>query len=260
LSTSTKNQKKTVVVTGASRGLGLAICTELLKENYFVVAISRTMSDELSRLCEAQQQSIAYKPYDLADLDGIHTLCKSITDAYGRPYALVNNAAVGFDGVLATMHNSEISTLLNINVQAPILLSKYLSRSMMLNRTGRIINISSIDGLQAKNSLSAYASSKWGMRGLTKSAALEFGKYGIRVNTVHPGGINTSMGDQEAIEGDELNVFYQNQAIPRVGTPSEVARMSLFLASDDASYSTGSEFKVDGGWNGGLILDFLPSS
>ena len=138
---STKTPKKTVVVTGASRGLGLAICTQLIKENYFVVAISRTMSDELSCLCEEKEQSISYVPYDLADLDGIHALCKSITDAYGRPYALVNNAAVGFDGVLATMHNSEISTLLDINVQAPILLSKYLSRSMMLNRTGRIINI-----------------------------------------------------------------------------------------------------------------------
>jgi 3alpha(or 20beta)-hydroxysteroid dehydrogenase len=125
---------------------------------------------------------------------------------------------------------------------------------------GSIINISSIDGMQAKNSLSAYASSKWGMRGLTKSAALEFGQYGIRVNTVHPGGINTAMGNQEAMEGDELNIFYKNQALPRVGMPIEVARMSCFLASDDASYSTGSEFSVDGGWNGGLTLDFLPTS
>lgn len=245
LSTSTKNQKKTVVVTGASRGLGLAICTELLKENYFVVAISRTMSDELSRLCEAQQQSIAYKPYDLADLDGIHTLCKSITDAYGRPYALVNNAAVGFDGVLATMHNSEISTLLNINVQAPILLSKYLSRSMMLNRTGRIINISSIIANTGFNGLSVYAASKAALEGFTRSLSREVGKAGITVNCVAPGYMQTEM--TSSLQGDKLESVKRRSPLGRLASPSDAASAVLYLMSEQAQSMTGTIMTVDAG-------------
>ena len=245
MSTSTKNQKKTVVVTGASRGLGLAICTELLKENYFVVAISRTMSDELSRLCEAQQQSIAYKPYDLADLDGIHTLCKSITDAYGRPYALVNNAAVGFDGVLATMHNSEISTLLNINVQAPILLSKYLSRSMMLNRTGRIINISSIIANTGFNGLSVYAASKAALEGFTRSLSREVGKAGITVNCVAPGYMQTEM--TSSLQGDKLESVKRRSPLGRLASPSDAASAVLYLLSEQAQSMTGTVMTVDAG-------------
>jgi 3alpha(or 20beta)-hydroxysteroid dehydrogenase len=125
---------------------------------------------------------------------------------------------------------------------------------------GSIINISSIDGCQSKNSLAAYSSSKWGMRGLTKASALELGPHNIRVNSVHPGGINTAMGNQENLDNDDMNVFYKDHAIPRVGMPIEVARMTLFLASDESSYSTGSEFMVDGGWNAGLRIPFLPTT
>jgi len=242
---STKSQKKTVVVTGASRGLGLAICTQLLEENYFVVAISRTMSDKLSCLCEEQHQSIAYFQYDLADLDGIHTLCKSITDQYGRPYGLVNNAAVGFDGVLATMHNSEISTLLNINVQAPILLSKYLSRSMMLNRTGRIINISSIIANTGFNGLSVYAASKAALEGFTRSLSREVGKAGITVNCVAPGYMQTEM--TSSLQGDKLESVKRRSPLGRLASPSDAASAVLYLMSEQAQSMTGTVMTVDAG-------------
>ena len=242
---STKTPKKTVVVTGASRGLGLAICTQLIKENYFVVAISRTMSDELSCLCEEKEQSISYVPYDLADLDGIHALCKSITDAYGRPYALVNNAAVGFDGVLATMHNSEISTLLDINVQAPILLSKYLSRSMMLNRTGRIINISSIIASTGFSGLSVYAASKAALEGFTRSLSREVGKAGITVNCVAPGYMQTEM--TSSLQGEKLESVKRRSPLGRLASPSDAASAVLYLMSEQAQSMTGTIMTVDAG-------------
>ena len=245
LTMSTKTPKKTVVVTGASRGLGLAICTQLIKENYFVVAISRTMSDELSCLCEEKEQSISYVPYDLADLDGIHALCKSITDAYGRPYALVNNAAVGFDGVLATMHNSEISTLLDINVQAPILLSKYLSRSMMLNRTGRIINISSIIASTGFSGLSVYAASKAALEGFTRSLSREVGKAGITVNCVAPGYMQTEM--TSSLQGEKLESVKRRSPLGRLASPSDAASAVLYLMSEQAQSMTGTIMTVDAG-------------
>jgi 3alpha(or 20beta)-hydroxysteroid dehydrogenase len=95
---------------------------------------------------------------------------------------------------------------------------------------------------------------------LSKAAAIELGPYNIRVNTVHPGGINTDMGNGGADNDDAANAFYAQHPIPRIGRPVEVARMSAFLASDESSYSTGSEFMVDGGWHAGMRLDILPTS
>lgn len=245
MNSSLKSQKKTVVVTGASRGLGLAICTQLLQENYFVVAISRSLSEDLSRLCEVHKQSIAHIPYDLADLDGVHALCKSITEAHGRPYGLVNNAAVGLDGVLATMHNSEISTLLNINVQAPILLSKYLSRSMMLNRTGRIINISSIIASTGFNGLSVYAASKAALEGFSRSLSREVGKAGITVNCVAPGYMQTEM--TSSLQGDKLESVKRRSPLGRLASPADAASAVLYLMSEQAKSMTGTIMTVDAG-------------
>jgi 3alpha(or 20beta)-hydroxysteroid dehydrogenase len=123
---------------------------------------------------------------------------------------------------------------------------------------GSIVNVSSIDGLQAKNGIIAYAASKWAIRGMTKVAALELGRYGIRVNSIHPGGIDTAMGNPTG--SDRIDEFYSRHPIPRAGRPDEIAQMALFLASDESSYSTGSEFVADGGWNAGSFFKVLPSS
>lgn len=240
-----KSQKKTVIITGASRGLGLAICNQLLQENYFVVAISRSLSNELSNLCDGHPLSIAHVPYDLANLDDIHTLCKAIIEEFGRPYALVNNAAVGHDGVLATMHNSEINSLLNINVQAPILLSKYLSRSMMLNRTGRIINISSIIASTGFSGLSVYAASKAAIEGFTRSLSREVGKAGITVNCVAPGYMQTEM--TSSLQGEKLESVKRRSPLGRLASPADAASAVLYLMSEQAKSMTGTIMTVDAG-------------
>ncbi|HZP12950.1 MAG TPA: SDR family oxidoreductase, partial [Nevskiaceae bacterium] len=118
---------------------------------------------------------------------------------------------------------------------------------MVGNKRGSIVNISSVDGMKGANGLGAYSASKWGIRGLTKVAAMEFGHKGVRVNSVHPGGIDTAMGNPYAEPKDKVNQRYTMVPLQRVGDPEEVARTSLFLASDDASYLCGAEIAVDGG-------------
>ena len=126
---------------------------------------------------------------------------------------------------------------------------------------GSIINISSIDGLHSAPGLSAYSSTKWALRGLTRTAAIELGQYGIRCNTVHPGGIFTEMGGKGMISEEDMNKsVYSEFPIPRVGQPEEVANVTLFLATDEATYSTGSEFVADGGWFAGMRRPGMPCS
>lgn len=249
---------KTAIITGAAQGMG-AVTAKLFIEEGANVVIGDILEEKGQALADELGSKAVFIKLDVTnEADWVNAVTEA--EKLGPLTTLVNNAGILVFKAIADQTTEEFMHVLNINLVGCYNGIRAALEPMKAAGGGSIVNISSLDGLQAKNSLSAYASSKWGMRGLTKSSALEFGKYGIRVNTVHPGGINTAMGNQEAIENDDLNVFYKNQALPRVGMPIEVARMSCFLASDDASYSTGSEFCVDGGWNGGLTLDFLPTS
>ncbi|MDN3683969.1 SDR family NAD(P)-dependent oxidoreductase [Vibrio sinaloensis] len=129
-------------------------------------------------------------------------MIKVITKEHGRIYGLVNNAALGHDGVLATMHESDISSLIRVNIEAPILMTKYVSRSMLLNGTGRIVNVGSIIGSTGFNGLSVYGATKSALGGFTKSLARELGKSQITVNTLAPGYMETNM--TEGLVGDKL--------------------------------------------------------
>lgn len=233
---------KLVIVTGASRGLGLAICRQLLQAGYSVLALARSQSDELIQL---QQHGLHFIAADLSELDKIPALCSELTKQYGRPYALINNAAVGYDGVLATMHNSEINSLLNLNIQAPILLSKYLLRPMLLNQNGRIVNISSIIARTGFNGLSVYAASKAALEGFSKSLAREVGKAGITVNCVAPGYMQTEM--TQSLQGDKLESIKRRSPLGRLATADDAAAAVLYLLSEQANAVTGTTITVDAG-------------
>ncbi|RVT46969.1 SDR family oxidoreductase [Rheinheimera sediminis] len=236
---------KLVIVTGASRGLGLAICRQLLVAGYEVLALARTLSNELQQLQQHNDKRLHFTAVDLSDLEQLSSLCGTLVKQYGRPYALINNAAVGYDGVLATMHNSEISSLLNINVQAPILLSKYLLRPMLLNQSGRIINISSIIARTGFNGLSVYAASKAALEGFSKSLAREVGKAGITVNCVAPGYMQTDMTN--SLQGDKLESVKRRSPLGRLATPDDAAAAVLYLLSEQAASITGTVITVDAG-------------
>ncbi|MCH8537864.1 MAG: SDR family oxidoreductase [Alkalimonas sp.] len=233
-----------VIVTGASRGLGLALCRQLLAAQYRVLALSRSETDETKQL-KQEYPAFEFVTVDLADLSQLPALCAEWIKRLGRPYALINNAAVGYDGVLATMHNSEISSVLTLNIEAPILLCKYLLRPMLLNQRGRIINISSIIARTGFNGLSVYAASKAALEGFSKSLAREVGKAGITVNCVAPGYMQTEM--TSSLQGDKLDSIKRRSPLGRLATPDDAAAAVLFLLSEQASAVTGTTLTVDAG-------------
>jgi 3alpha(or 20beta)-hydroxysteroid dehydrogenase len=251
-------QGKTAIITGGAQGMG-AVTAELFVANGANVVIGDILEDKGQALADKLGSQAKFIKLDVTNEENWQQAVKA-AESFGPLTTLVNNAGILVFKAIKDMPTSEYANLLNINLVGAYTGIRAVIEPMQKAGGGSIINISSIDGLQAKNSLAAYASSKWGMRGLTKASALELGPHGIRVNTVHPGGIHTAMGNQEDIDDENMNVFYKDQAIPRVGKPIEVARMTLFLATDEASYSTGSEFMVDGGWNAGMRIPFLPTT
>ncbi|MFY8274001.1 SDR family NAD(P)-dependent oxidoreductase [Pseudoalteromonas sp. SSDWG2] len=236
---------KNIIVTGCAKGLGLETSKMLAAAGYKVIGISRTYTDEYNQLKSDYPQSVFFYQFDFAEVKEISLLVKKITKEHGRIYGLINNAAIGHDGVLATMHESDITSLLAINIEAPILLTKYVSRSMLLNRKGRIINVGSIIGSTGYNGLSVYGATKSALGGFTKSLARELGKSQITVNTLAPGYMETNMTD--GLKGDKLEKIKRRSCLGRLANVSDAASMALFLLSEDASGITGATFTVDAG-------------
>ncbi len=242
--TNAQTPLKNVLVTGATRGLGLAIVERLLRDDYRIICIGRTPSPEFTALHDAHPDRIVFRAFDLHEIEGIPALVSGLTRTHGPLYGLVNNAAVGLDGVLATQHASEIGRALRINLESPILLTKYACRSMLARGVGRIVNISSIIASTGFNGLSVYAASKAGLEGFTRSLSRELGRARITVNCVAPGYMETDM--TAALQGEKLNSIRRRAplGLPR---PQDVAGSVAFLLSDEAAMMTGSIVTVDGG-------------
>lgn len=236
---------KNVIVTGCAKGLGLEISKMLAEAGYKVIGVSRNTSDDYVSLQSKYPYSVKFYKYDFSDVKGISALVKVITKENGRIFGLINNAAIGGDGILATMHESEISHLLKVNVEAPILLSKYVSRSMLLNKEGRIVNVGSIIGTTGFNGLSVYGATKSALSGFTRSLARELGKHQITVNTLAPGYMETNM--TTGLVGDKLDKIKRRSCIGRLANTKDAAAMAVFLLSSSASGITGATFTVDAG-------------
>lgn len=236
---------KVVVVTGATKGLGLAICEALLNADYHVVGIARQTTDAFETLQQSWPDTLSFEPFDLQLSEGIHELCTKITQVYGRAYGLINNAALGNDGVLATMHESEISDMLAVNVQAPLLLSKYLVRPMLINQRGRIVNISSIIASTGYSGLAVYGATKAALSGFTKSLSREVGKANITVNTIAPGFMETAMTSN--LSADKLEKIKRRSPLNKLAESSDVAQSVVYLLSDSAKSITGSTITIDAG-------------
>ncbi|MFZ5736677.1 3-oxoacyl-[acyl-carrier protein] reductase [Rhodopseudomonas thermotolerans] len=237
-----------VVVTGGSRGIGLAIARRLAAAGYGVIAVARRESEELTAaIAEVSQGpgSIAFKAYDLGDIDGLAGFAKSLRQDFGKIYGLVNNAGIGTEGVLATMHNSQIETLLRINVTSPIVLTKYIVRQMMADGAGRVINMSSIIGSTGYNGLSVYGATKAAAIGFTRSLAREVGRLGITVNAIAPGFIDTDL--TAGLAGEGRQKIAGRSALRRLAEADDVARMVEFLLGDGGRNITGTVQTIDAG-------------
>ncbi|ACF03566.1 short-chain dehydrogenase/reductase SDR [Rhodopseudomonas palustris TIE-1] len=237
-----------VVVTGGSRGIGLAIARRLAAAGYGVIAVARRESEELTAaIAEASQGpgTISFKAYDLGDIDGLAGFAKSLRQEFGKIYGLVNNAGIGTEGVLATMHNSQIETLLRINVTSPIVLTKYIVRHMMADGAGRVINMSSIIGSTGYNGLSVYGATKAAAIGFTRSLAREVGRLGITVNAIAPGFIDTEL--TAGLAGEGRQKIAGRSALRRLAEADDVAQMVEFLLGDGGRNITGTVQTIDAG-------------
>jgi 3-oxoacyl-[acyl-carrier protein] reductase len=238
-----------IVVTGGSRGLGLAIVKQLAANGYRVITIARRESeqlrDEIAHAEAARAGAIAFVPFDFAELDSIPDLVLRLKKGFGVPYGLVNNAAIGIGGLLATMHNSQIEELLRVNVAAPILLTKYVVRNMMAAGNGRVVNISSIAGSTGFRGLSVYGATKAAMIGFTKSLARDVGQLHITVNAIAPGFMTTEM--TSSLNEEDQAKLMRRAALSRLAQVEDVANAVSFLLDEKARNITGTVLTVDAG-------------
>lgn len=254
-----KLQDKIAIVTGGARGMGAATSQIFAAEGAHVI-IADVLDREGEKLAGELGDAAHYRHHDVTDEESWRGLVAETKRRWGRIDVLVNNAGVVLFRTLVDTEKSEFEKVLNINLVGTFLGIKNVAPTMMEQKKGSIINISSVDGMKGCNALAAYASSKWGVRGLTKVAAMELGLHGIRVNSIHPGGINTVMGNPMGSSEEEANQAYRGQPLQRIGAPEEVARTTAFLASDDASYICGAEIAVDGGMTVGRYQEMLPGA
>jgi len=236
---------KLVVVTGATRGLGLEVARVLLNRGYNVVAVGRRPSPAFEELCREYGPRLNMRCFDLGEIAGIKHLVSETTRCHGPIYGLVNNAAIGADGLLATMHDSDIGSALRINLEAPLVLAKYAMRSMLLGKEGRIVNVSSIVAGTGYKGLVAYAAAKAGLLGMTRSLAREVGKAGITVNAVCPGFLETEM--TAGLQGQKLESVVRRTALGRLPKLAEVAHGIAYLLSEEAAGVTGTTLTIDAG-------------
>jgi 3-oxoacyl-[acyl-carrier protein] reductase len=239
-----------VLVTGGSRGIGLAIAQRLASSGYNVIAVARRESDDLRKAigAAAGQGSgrIHFRTFDLSEVDGIPAFVKGLRDEFGAIYGLVNNAGLGTEGLLATMHNSEIEALTRLNVLSPIILTKYVVRHMMADGAGgRIINMSSIIASTGYNGLSVYGATKAAATGFTRSLAREVGKLGITVNAIAPGFIDTELTHN--LGPEQRQRIAGRSALRRLPETGDVASMVEYLLSEGGRNITGTVLTVDAG-------------
>ena len=236
---------RNVLVTGASRGLGLAVAERLAKDGFGVIAVARRLSEPLEALVQSTAGAVQFEPFDLAEVDAIADLVRRVRRETGPLYGLVNNAGLGTSGLLANMSQAQIEALIRLNTLSPILLSKFVVRQMMSHGAGRVVNMSSITASTGFNGLSVYGATKASLVGFTKGLAREVGRMGITVNAVAPGFVATELtaGMDEA-ERDRVG---RRSALQRLAEAQDVAAAVAYLMRDEARNVTGTVLTVDAG-------------
>lgn len=248
---------KVAIITGAARGQGEAEARLFASEGAKVV-LGDVLDDDGEQVAASIGEDARYVHLDVSQEADWAAAVEAAT-GMGSLKALVNNAAIIRPAAVEDTSLDDYMEVIKVNQVGTFLGMKAVFEPMKMVGGGSIVNISSIDGLQSKNGLISYSASKFAIRGMTKTAAIEWGRFDIRVNSVHPGGVNTPMGNPMSDPRAEKEP-YIFQAIPRIGEPIEIAYAALFLASDEASYITGAELNVDGGWRAGLITPGLPGT
>jgi 3alpha(or 20beta)-hydroxysteroid dehydrogenase len=236
---------KVALITGGARGMGEAHVRLFLEEGARVV-FGDVLDEEGKTL--ASETGAAYVHHDVTSLEDWERAVATATDMHGKLDILVNNAGIMKFRRISDMSVEEYDQVMDVNLKGTWLGIKSVIEPMRAAGRGSIVNISSVEGFIGAEGMSAYSASKFAIRGVTKSAARELAQYKIRVNSVHPGAINTAMAlDPEIMANVDGEAFMRSMVTKRFAKPVEVSHVVAFLASSRASYCTGSEFTVDGG-------------
>jgi 3-oxoacyl-[acyl-carrier protein] reductase len=240
---------RNVIVTGGSRGLGLAMSRALAGAGYRVIAVARRTSPELTaaaaQAATDARGAIEFRGCDLSDLSLIAPLVRSMRADFGPLYGLVNNAGLGTSGILSSMRDQDIQRLVQLNTLSPITLSKYVLKSMMSQREGRIINIASIVAATGYSGLSVYSATKASLIGFTRSLAREVGQLGITVNALAPGFVDTEMTHE--LTESQRQTIARRSALHRMPEPSDIAHSVEFLLGEGGRNITGTVITIDAG-------------
>lgn len=243
---------KVVLISGAARGMGAEEARLFVKHGAKVV-LGDVLDEEGAKTAAEIGEAALYTHLDVTDEAQWQAAVALAESSFGKLDVLVNNAGILRFGALERTSLEEYELVVRINQIGPFLGMKSAAPALRRAGGGAIVNISSMAGMQGIAGAVAYTSSKFAVRGMTKVAALELGSAGIRVNSVHPGGVETPMTRPLGDDTDPDSVRQYTTPIPRIGRPDEVAELVLFLASDKSSYCTGSEFLIDGGGFAGEI-------
>jgi 3-oxoacyl-[acyl-carrier protein] reductase len=239
---------KIALVTGASRGIGRAVALELARQGANVAvnyAGSEAKANEVVDMIRSLGREAFAVQADVARAEDVERMVKTVLDQFGRLDILVNNAGITRDNLLMRMKEEEWDAVINTNLKGVFLCTKAVTRPMMKQRYGRIINVASVVGVIGNPGQANYVAAKAGVIGLTKTAARELASRNITVNAIAPGFITTDM--TEALSAELKEEMLKQIPLARFGEPDDVARVVAFLASDAAGYMTGQTLHVDGG-------------
>lgn len=243
-----KLEGKSAIVTGASRGIGREIALELARQGANVIVNysgSEAKANETVEEIKALGRDAFAVKADVSDSEAVTAMMKETIEKFGSIDILVNNAGITRDNLLMRMKEEEWDEVISINLKGVFLCTKAATRQMMKQRSGRIINVSSIVGVSGNPGQANYVAAKAGVIGLTKTSAKELATRGITVNAIAPGFISTDMTDKLNEEVKEQ--MLSGIPLGRLGEPSDIAKVALFLASEDSRYMTGQTLHVDGG-------------
>lgn len=250
---------KVAIVTGGARGIGAASVKKFV-EHGGKVMIADILIEEGQALATGLGDQVDSVKLDVTDADDWKNTVAQTLKRFGRLDILVNNA--GFGGVyFKAIEDIDIDIsrrIMDINFHGTLMGIQAVTPSMVAQGNGSIVNISSSNGMLSANGLASYCASKWAVRGLTKSAALELGPRHIRVNSIHPGGADTEMGNVAKLSRDQYSKGMQHWPLGRACDPEEIAEGILYFASDESGFCTGAELAIDGGQTAGVYYQGLP--
>jgi 3-oxoacyl-[acyl-carrier protein] reductase len=243
-----QQEQQVIVVSGGSRGLGRALVEDLLERGHTVATFSRSQTPFITWCRERDPDSAGFywEAIDATDLERVQAFARTVIRRYGKVDVLINNAGVVVENILTLLSSIEIDRQLQINLASPIYLTQSCLKSMLQQRRGCIINISSVNGLRGNAGISVYSATKGALDGLTRSLAREMGSIGIRVNSVAPGYF-ASDGARELLTDKQIGQIVRRTPLGRLGAMQDMLGLIRFLMSPEAGFITGQTIAVDGG-------------